>query len=95
MRQVVVFIRRSFFTGLAGKGGLTTTPQLLTGKGEILTERRLQTQISAGIPVAWSRPVRVIFAAWLVFALFLFGLGRLTAAGDQRGPAPKRLSALR
>jgi hypothetical protein len=36
----------------------------------------------------------VIFAAWLVFALLLLGLGRLTMAGD-REPAPKRLSALR
>jgi hypothetical protein len=36
----------------------------------------------------------VIFAAWLMFALLLFGLGGLTVAGD-REPAPKRLTATR
>jgi len=36
----------------------------------------------------------VIFTAWLVLALLLLGLGRLTMA-DSREPAPKRLSALR
>ena len=36
----------------------------------------------------------MIFAAWLVLAAFLLGLGRLTMA-DTREPAPKRLTALR
>jgi len=36
--------------------------------------------------------VNVIFTAWLVFALLLLGLGRLTMAGDTE-PAPKRVSA--
>jgi hypothetical protein len=34
----------------------------------------------------------VIFAAWLVLALMLLGLGRLTTAGD-REATPKRVSA--
>jgi hypothetical protein len=36
----------------------------------------------------------VIFAAWLVLALLLLGLGRMTMA-DAREAAPKRLTALR
>jgi hypothetical protein len=36
----------------------------------------------------------VIFAAWLVLAFLLLGLGRLTTAGD-REQAPKRLTAQR
>jgi hypothetical protein len=36
----------------------------------------------------------VIFAAWLVLAILLLGLGRLTTAGD-REPAPKRPAAQR
>jgi hypothetical protein len=36
--------------------------------------------------------VKVIFTAWLMFALLLLGLGRLTMPGDT-DPAPKRVSA--
>ena len=47
-----------------------------------------------GISIASALPVRVIFAAWLLLALLLLGLGRLNTT-DTREPAPKRLSALR
>jgi hypothetical protein len=38
--------------------------------------------------------VKVIFGVWLVLALLLFGLGRLTVAGEPE-PRPKRLAAAR
>jgi hypothetical protein len=63
-------------------------------KGKILTEAAGKTHRSSGISVAWAPAVRVIFAAWLVLALLLLGLGRMTMA-DAREPAPKRLTALR
>ena len=47
-----------------------------------------------GIPVALGSAVRMIFAAWIVLAILLLGLGRLTSAGD-REPAPKRQTAQR
>ena len=68
-----------------------------TGQGdeeEILAEHEGKTQVSAGTPVALGSAVRVIFAAWLVLAIVLLGLGRLTTAVD-REPAPKRLAAQR
>jgi hypothetical protein len=45
-------------------------------------------------PLRWRSGVRVIFTAWVVLALILLGLGRLTTAGN-REPAPKPLSAQR
>jgi hypothetical protein len=38
--------------------------------------------------------VKVIFGVWLVLALLLLGLGRLSVAGESE-PRPKRLSASR
>jgi hypothetical protein len=64
------------------------------GQTKILAEQAGQTQGSSGISVALAAAVRVIFAAWLVLALLLLGLGRLTMA-NSREPAPKRLSGLR
>ena len=43
--------------------------------------------------VALGRRVKVIFGVWLVLALLLLGLGRLTMAGESE--APKRLTASR
>ena len=63
-------------------------------KRKILTEAQRKTHGSSGISVACAPGVRLIFAAWLVFALLLLGLGRLTMA-DTREPAPKPLTALR
>ena len=50
--------------------------------------------MSAGIRGALGSAVRLIFGVWLVLAIVLLGLGRLTTAGD-RQPAPKRLTAER
>ena len=61
-------------------------------KGKILSEAGRKTQSSSGTSVACAAIVRVIFAAWLVLALLLLGLGRLTMAGE---PAAKHWSALR
>jgi hypothetical protein len=47
-----------------------------------------------GTPVALTRSVKVIFGVWLVLALVLLGLGRLTVAGEAE-PRPKRLAAAR
>jgi len=74
--------------------GLHREPGRAADKGKILAEHDEKTQGSAGIPVALGSAVRVIFAAWLVLAILLLGLGRLTTAGD-REPAPKRLTAQR
>jgi hypothetical protein len=63
-------------------------------KGKILAEAGRKTHSSSGISVACAPGVRVIFAAWLVLALLLLGLGRLTMA-ESRESAPKRLTALR
>ena len=63
-------------------------------KGKILSEAGRKTQSSSGIAVACAAIVRVIFAAWLVLALLLLGLGRLTMA-DPREPAARHWSALR
>jgi hypothetical protein len=38
--------------------------------------------------------VKVIFAAWIVLAILLLGLGRLRT-GDDREPASRRLAAQR
>lgn len=62
-------------------------------KGKILAEAKRKTHSSSGISVACAAGVRVIFAAWLVLALLLLGLGRLTMA-ESREPAPRRLTAL-
>jgi hypothetical protein len=69
-------------------------PSLADGQTKSLAEQAGKTQGSSGISVALAAAVRVIFAAWLVLALLLLGLGRLTMA-DSREPAPRRLSALR
>jgi hypothetical protein len=74
--------------------GLHGKPDRATDKGEILAEPRKKTRVSAGIRVANGSAVRVIFAAWVVLAILLLGLGRLTMAGHQE-PAPKRLTAQR
>jgi hypothetical protein len=63
-------------------------------KGKILAEPDRKTHRSSGTSVACAPVVRVIFAAWLVLALLLLGLGRLTMA-DTREPAPKPQTALR
>jgi hypothetical protein len=93
MRQPLVFIGRRFFTGRGGSG-LPRKPDPSTEKRKILAEQDQNAQVSAGIPVASGPAVRVIFAAWLVFALILLGLGRLTTAGD-REQTPQRASAVR
>ena len=93
MRQPVVFIGRRFFTGRGGAKA-PRKPHPSTDKSKILAEQDQNAQVSAGIPVASGLAVRVIFAAWLVFALILLGLGRLTMAGD-REQTPKRVSAVR
>jgi len=90
----VVFIRRRFFTG-SDRSLLSrrARPRRRTNK-KFSREQAGKTQGSAGTPVALAAAVRVIFAAWLVLALLLLGLGRLTMA-KSREPAAKRLSALR
>lgn len=93
MRLPVVFIRRRFFTGSARANGHGRAAEA-TDKGKMLSEAGRKTQRSSGISVACAPLVRVIFAAWLVLALLLFGLGRLTMA-DTREPAAKHASALR
>jgi hypothetical protein len=94
MRLPVVFIRRRFFTAFAGEPVFRGGRAGQQTKGKILAEHDEKTQVSAGIPVALGSAVRVIFAAWLVLAILLLGLGRLTTVGD-REPAPKRLTAQR
>ena len=93
MRLSVVFIRRRFFTGSA-RATCHGRAAEATGKGKILAEAGQKTHSTSGISVACAPGVRVIFAAWVVLALLLLGLGRLTMA-DTREPAPKRLTALR
>jgi hypothetical protein len=63
-------------------------------KRKILAELERKLPVSAGIRVALGSAVRLIFAVWLVLAIVLLGLGRLTTAGN-REPAPKRLTAQR
>ena len=93
MRLPVVFIRRRFFTGSARTNCHGWAAEAMD-KGKILAEAGREAHGSSGIAVASGRAVRVIFAAWVVLALLLLGLGRMTMA-DTREPAPKRLTALR
>jgi hypothetical protein len=63
-------------------------------KRKILAEMPRQKPAAPGTPVALARGVKVIFGVWLVLALLLLGLGRLTVAGEPE-PRPKRLTAAR
>jgi hypothetical protein len=51
-------------------------------------------RILLAFPLREASAVRVIFAAWIVLALVLLGLGQLTTARD-REAAPRRASAAR
>jgi hypothetical protein len=93
MRQPVVFIRRRFFTGRAGTG-IHGKPDPSVDDRKILAEHGQKARVSAGIFVAQGPAVRVIFAAWLVLALILLGLGQLTTARD-RDAASRRASVVR
>jgi hypothetical protein len=93
MRLPVVFIRRRFFTGSARANGHGRAAAAMD-KEEILSDAGRKTHSPSGISVACAPDVRVIFAAWLVLALLLLGLGRWTVA-ETREPATRHLSSLR
>jgi hypothetical protein len=82
------------FSQVAPGPGRYATPDASTDKRKILAEHAQKAQVSTGIFVAEGSAVRVIFAAWLVLALLLLGLGQLTTARD-RDAAPRRASVVR